>query len=84
MWSRKCVRVQLCLYDPAVRKDVRVKKIYTGSMRITNQAFEEAYENSTSPAFKALATQVSSQVRLTLGPSSMHCSTLRNVLSSSY
>uniref|UniRef100_A0A3Q3VTS8 Uncharacterized protein n=1 Tax=Mola mola TaxID=94237 RepID=A0A3Q3VTS8_MOLML len=45
------------------RKDVRVKKIYTGSMRITNQAFEEAYENSTSPAFKALATQVSSQLK---------------------
>lgn len=32
-------------------------------MRITNQAFEDAYENSNSSEFKALAKQVTSQVR---------------------
>lgn len=56
--------LQLCLCISAVRKDVRVKRIYTGSMRITNQVFENAYENSNSTEFKALAKQVVSQVRL--------------------
>lgn len=69
--------IQSCLCDPAVRKDVRVKKIYTGSMRITNQVFEDAYENSNSSEFKALAKQVTSQVRLLLRPSH-HCPVLRN------
>lgn len=57
------VCVHSCLCDPTVRKDVRVKKMYTGSMRITNQVFDEAYENSNSSEFKALAKQVTSQVR---------------------
>lgn len=55
---------QPCLCGSAVRKDVRVKRIYTGSMRITNQVFENAYENSNSTEFKALAKQVVAQVRL--------------------
>ncbi|XP_073336142.1 ST14 transmembrane serine protease matriptase a [Pagrus major] len=46
------------------RKDVRVKKMYTGSMRITNQVFEDAYENSNSSEFKALAKQVTSQLKI--------------------
>lgn len=45
------------------RKDVRLKKMYSGSMRITNQVFEEAYENSNSSEFKALAKQVISQLK---------------------
>ncbi|XP_061828384.1 ST14 transmembrane serine protease matriptase a [Nerophis lumbriciformis] len=45
------------------RKDVRVKKMYSGSMRITNQVFEVAYENSNSSEFKALAKQVKSQLK---------------------
>ncbi|XP_039987606.1 ST14 transmembrane serine protease matriptase a [Xiphias gladius] len=45
------------------RKDVRVKKMYSGSMRITNQVFEDAYENSNSSEFKALAKQVTSQLK---------------------
>nr|XP_046245751.1 ST14 transmembrane serine protease matriptase a [Scatophagus argus] len=45
------------------RKDVRVKKVYTGSMRITNQVFEDAYENSNSSEFKALAKQVTLQLK---------------------
>lgn len=45
------------------RKDVRHKRMYSGSMRITNQVFEEAYENSNSSEFKALAKQVTSQLK---------------------
>lgn len=45
------------------RKDVRVKKMYSGSMRITNQVFEDAYENANSSEFKALAKQVTSQLK---------------------
>ncbi|XP_077397964.1 ST14 transmembrane serine protease matriptase a [Festucalex cinctus] len=45
------------------RKDVRVKKMYSGSMRITNQVFEDAYENANSSEFKALAAQVKSQLK---------------------
>ncbi|XP_044060073.1 ST14 transmembrane serine protease matriptase a [Siniperca chuatsi] len=45
------------------RKDVRVKRMYSGSMRITNQVFEDAYENSNSSEFKALAKQVILQLK---------------------
>ncbi|KAJ3589988.1 hypothetical protein NHX12_007945 [Muraenolepis orangiensis] len=45
------------------RKDVREKRMYTGSMRITNQVFEEAYEKSNSSEFKALARQVTNQLK---------------------
>uniref|UniRef100_A0A3B5BNQ2 Suppression of tumorigenicity 14 n=1 Tax=Stegastes partitus TaxID=144197 RepID=A0A3B5BNQ2_9TELE len=45
------------------RKDIRVKKMYSGSMRITNQVFEDAYENSNSSEFKALAKQVAAQLK---------------------
>lgn len=68
---------QSCLCDPAVRKDVRVKRMYSGSMRITNQVFEDAYENSNSSEFKALAKQVTTQVRSRLRPPH-HCPALKN------
>lgn len=45
------------------RKDIRVKRMYTGSLKITNQVFEDAYENSSSPEFKALAKQVTNQLK---------------------
>ncbi|XP_029301572.1 ST14 transmembrane serine protease matriptase a [Cottoperca gobio] len=45
------------------RKDVRLKRIYSGSMRITNQVFDDSYENSNSSEFKALAKQVLSQLK---------------------
>lgn len=45
------------------RKDIRVKRIYTGSLKITNQVFEDAYENSNSPEFQALAKQVTNQLK---------------------
>lgn len=46
------------------RKDIRVKRIYTGSLKITNQVFEDAYENSSSPEFQALAKQVTNQLKV--------------------
>uniref|UniRef100_A0A8C9ZC75 Suppressor of tumorigenicity 14 protein homolog n=1 Tax=Sander lucioperca TaxID=283035 RepID=A0A8C9ZC75_SANLU len=45
------------------RDNVRLKRMYSGSMRITNQVFESAYENSTTSEFKALAQQVISQLK---------------------
>lgn len=45
------------------RKDIRVKRIYSGSLKITNQVFEDAYEDSNSPEFKALAKQVTNQLK---------------------
>lgn len=47
----------------AVRKDLKLQKIYTGTLRITNQAFVDAYENPDSTEFKQLASQVMDQVR---------------------
>lgn len=47
-----------------LRKHQRVKRMYSGSMRITNQAFINAYENSSTPEFKALAKQVISQLKV--------------------
>ncbi|KAM9318521.1 ST14 transmembrane serine protease matriptase a isoform 2-T3 [Pholidichthys leucotaenia] len=46
------------------RKHDRVKRIYTGSMRITNQAFVEDYENSNSSEFMMMAKQVTSQLKV--------------------
>lgn len=45
------------------RKDVRVKRMYSGSMRITNQVFDNDYENSSTQAFKMLAKQVTDQLK---------------------
>lgn len=50
----------------AVRKDLKLQKIYTGSLRITNQNFVDAYENRDSEEFKSLAKQVMFQVRINL------------------
>uniref|UniRef100_A0A3P9PTK9 ST14 transmembrane serine protease matriptase a n=1 Tax=Poecilia reticulata TaxID=8081 RepID=A0A3P9PTK9_POERE len=46
------------------RKNEYAKRIYIGSMKIQNQAFDNAYENSDTPEFKALAEKVQQQVRL--------------------
>ncbi|KAG1938829.1 ST14 transmembrane serine protease matriptase a isoform X2 [Pimephales promelas] len=45
------------------RKDFNIQKIYTGSLRITNQPFVDAYETSDSPEFQGLAKQVMSQLK---------------------
>uniref|UniRef100_A0A3Q3QH61 Suppressor of tumorigenicity 14 protein homolog n=1 Tax=Monopterus albus TaxID=43700 RepID=A0A3Q3QH61_MONAL len=45
------------------RKDGWVRRMYTGSMKITNQVFINEYENSNSSEFQALAKQVTSQLK---------------------
>ncbi len=60
-----CLLVHVSLVS-AVRKDLKLQKIYTGSLRITNQDFVDAYENPDSAEFKNLANQVMDQVRTKL------------------
>ncbi|XP_075932485.1 suppressor of tumorigenicity 14 protein homolog [Anarhichas minor] len=47
-----------------LRRDVRVKKLYIGSMEIRNQAFLLDYEDPGSPLFSQLASLVSRQLKL--------------------
>ncbi|XP_070824515.1 suppressor of tumorigenicity 14 protein homolog [Chaetodon trifascialis] len=47
-----------------LRSEVRVKKLYIGSMRINNQQFLPAYEEPGSPQFTDLASLVSQQLKL--------------------
>lgn len=47
----------------SVRKDAKVKKMYAGSINITNQVFLDAYKDSNSTEFQTLASQVTNQVR---------------------
>ncbi|KAL0972693.1 hypothetical protein UPYG_G00193570 [Umbra pygmaea] len=44
------------------RDDTRIKKMYSGSMRITNQAFVDTYENPNTTEFKTLSKQVVKQL----------------------
>ncbi|XP_029027296.1 ST14 transmembrane serine protease matriptase a [Betta splendens] len=53
----------LLLWHFRLRKDLQQKRMYSGSMRITNQNFVDAYEDPNSPEFKALAEQVTEQLR---------------------
>uniref|UniRef100_A0A4W5L1D5 SEA domain-containing protein n=1 Tax=Hucho hucho TaxID=62062 RepID=A0A4W5L1D5_9TELE len=49
------------------RKDMRIKKMYSGSVKITNQVFQDTYENSNSTEYRALSEKVVKQVREHLG-----------------
>ncbi|KAM8927612.1 suppressor of tumorigenicity 14 protein [Pelodytes ibericus] len=44
-------------------RNVRVQKVYTGYLRITNYDFSDAYENSSTPEFKELATKVTDSLK---------------------
>ncbi|KAK2895025.1 hypothetical protein Q8A67_012254 [Cirrhinus molitorella] len=44
------------------RNDLNLKKIYTGTLRITNQDFVDAYENKDSAEFQTLAEKVMTQL----------------------
>ncbi|XP_015239649.1 PREDICTED: suppressor of tumorigenicity 14 protein homolog [Cyprinodon variegatus] len=48
----------LLIWHFQFRTEQLSKRMYSGSMKIENQVFENAYENSSSPEFKALAQQV--------------------------
>ncbi|XP_032361793.1 ST14 transmembrane serine protease matriptase a [Etheostoma spectabile] len=52
------------------RDNAQLPRMYSGSMRITNQVFQDAYENSTTSEFKALAQQVISQLKAIYSKSS--------------
>ncbi|XP_076850291.1 ST14 transmembrane serine protease matriptase a [Brachyhypopomus gauderio] len=45
------------------RKDLKMKKMYSGTLHITNQAFDKSYEDPNSTEFKALANQVATRLR---------------------
>ncbi|XP_041801639.1 suppressor of tumorigenicity 14 protein homolog [Chelmon rostratus] len=47
-----------------LRSDVRVKKVYIGSMKIDNQRFLPSYEDPRTPEFTNLASLVSQQLKL--------------------
>ncbi|GLD63845.1 suppressor of tumorigenicity 14 protein homolog [Lates japonicus] len=47
-----------------LRRDVRVKRVYIGSMGINDQRFQPAYEDPSSPQFTNLASLVSQQLKL--------------------
>ncbi|XP_067275825.1 ST14 transmembrane serine protease matriptase a [Pseudorasbora parva] len=55
--------VGLLVWHFHFRKDLKLQKIYTGTLRITNQDFVDAYENPESPEFQNLAKQVKSQLK---------------------
>lgn len=46
-----------------LRRDVRVKKVYVGSMGISDRPFLEEYEDPDSPSFRKLADLVNKQVK---------------------
>ncbi|XP_041654861.1 suppressor of tumorigenicity 14 protein-like isoform X2 [Cheilinus undulatus] len=48
----------------SVRSDVRVKKVYIGSMGISNERYLASYEDPNSPDFSRLATLVKQQLKL--------------------
>lgn len=61
-------------------RNVRVQKVFNGHLRITNENFLDAYENSTSTEFISLANQVKEAVSLVPGevlcpacPSTLPC-----------
>lgn len=51
---------------PLTDSNVRVQKVFNGHLRVTNENFLDAYENSNSTEFKSLANQVKEAV--SLGP----------------
>uniref|UniRef100_A0A3P9L5G2 Suppression of tumorigenicity 14a n=1 Tax=Oryzias latipes TaxID=8090 RepID=A0A3P9L5G2_ORYLA len=55
--------VGLLVWHFHFRKESWVKRMYSGSMRLTDQAFENSYENSSTPEFKALADMVKKQLK---------------------
>lgn len=45
------------------RKEMKVFKMYAGTMHITSETFQDAYEDSASPEFSALAAKVQDQLK---------------------
>lgn len=49
-------------HEHAVRRAEKIKKMYSGSLKITNMPYSEEYEDPSSTAFKDLAAKVVKQV----------------------
>ncbi|KAM9855616.1 suppressor of tumorigenicity 14 protein homolog [Aulostomus maculatus] len=54
-----------------LRNDIRVKRVYIGSMGISNQRFLPAYEDPNSPQFSKLAALVKQQLKLIYSKNSL-------------
>ncbi|CAN9515311.1 unnamed protein product [Ophioblennius macclurei] len=54
----------LLVWHYHLRSDLRVKKVYIGSMAISRQQFQPAHEDPISPEFTNMATLVSRQLKL--------------------
>ncbi|KAM4737636.1 suppressor of tumorigenicity 14 protein homolog [Anableps anableps] len=54
-----------------LRSDVRVKKVYVGSVGISNRSFEPEYEDPSSSSFRSLADLVKKQLKLIYGQNSV-------------
>ncbi|XP_070696320.1 suppressor of tumorigenicity 14 protein homolog [Pempheris klunzingeri] len=60
-----------------LRSDVRMKKIYIGSMEINNQRFLPSYEDQNSPQFTNLAFLVGQQLKLMYSKNSVLAKTFK-------
>ncbi|KAI3357911.1 hypothetical protein L3Q82_016294 [Scortum barcoo] len=60
-----------------LRRDVRVKKVYIGSMGINNQRFLPLYEDPSSPQFSDLASLVNQQLKLIYSKNSVLAKTFK-------
>lgn len=58
---------------PLADSNVRVQKVFNGHLRVTNENFLDAYENSNSTEFISLANQVKEAVSLGLGDVLLPC-----------
>ncbi|MCJ8740789.1 hypothetical protein PDJAM_G00063070, partial [Pangasius djambal] len=55
--------VGLLVWNFHLRTDVRIKKVFSGSLTIANRRFVDSYEDSGSAQFNELASQLSKQMK---------------------
>ncbi|XP_060890426.1 suppressor of tumorigenicity 14 protein homolog isoform X2 [Labrus mixtus] len=67
----------LLVWHYHLRSDVRVKKVYIGSMAISNERFLPSYEDSSSPQFVHLASLVRQQLKLIYSKNSVLAKSFR-------
>ncbi|KAJ8342421.1 hypothetical protein SKAU_G00323490 [Synaphobranchus kaupii] len=54
----------LLVWHLHVRRAEKIKKLYSGSMKINNMRFQEGYEDPNSPVFRDLAAEVVQQLKI--------------------
>lgn len=57
-----CWFLKLAFLSQTVRTDVRIKKVFAGSLTVANRRFTDSYEDSSSAQFNELASHLSRQV----------------------